>query len=81
MLVNYTNIIIVSKRKDIAYFTKTYLSEIMPASVVTELKPGSDYFLSLILYDCSYAVLSDFENLRNNFSKERLSKSCSFSTA
>lgn len=74
MLVNYTNIIIVSKRKDIAYFTKTYLSEIMPASVVTELKPGSDYFLSLILYDCSYAVLSDFENLRNNFSKERLSK-------
>lgn len=74
MLVNYTNIIIVSKRKDIAYFTKTYLSEIMPASVVTELKPGSDYFLSLILYDCSYAVLSDFEKLRNNFSKERLSK-------
>lgn len=74
MFVNYTNIIIVSKRKDITYFTKTYLSEIMPVSVVTELKPGSDYFLSLILYDCSYAILSDFENLRVNFSKERLSK-------
>ena len=46
----------------------------MPVSVVTELKPGSEYFLSLILYDCSYAIHSDFENLKVNFSKERLSK-------
>lgn len=74
MFVNYTNIIIVSKRKDIAYFTKTYLSEIMPVAIVTELTPGCDNFLSLIIYDCSYAVLSDFEKLRSNFSRERLSK-------
>ena len=74
MFINYTNIIIVSKRDDIIYFTKTYLNEIMPVSVIPELTSGYDSFLSLIIYDCSYAIPSDFEKLRNNFSVDRLSK-------
>ena len=74
MFVNYTNIIIVSKRKDILYCIKTYLSNLLPVSFVPELSPDCDYFISLIMYDCSDAILSDFETLRKNFSRERLSK-------
>ena len=74
MLINYTNIIIVSKRKDIIYCAQTYLSNIIPVSAVSELNSESDYIISLIIYDCSYATLADFEYLRKNFSRVRLSK-------
>lgn len=74
MFLNYTNIIIVSKRKDIIYCAQTYLSNIIPVNVASELTSECDYIISLIIYDCSYATLSDFEKLKNNFSKPRLSK-------
>ena len=74
MFINYTNIVIVSKRKDIIYCAQTYLNNIIPVNVVSELNSECEYIISLIIYDCSYATLSDFELLRKNYSKTRLSK-------
>ena len=74
MLINYSNIIIVSKRKDIIFCAETYLNNIIPVKVVSELTSELDCCISLIMYDCSDATLLDFENLRANFSVNRLSK-------
>ena len=74
MQINYSSLLVISKRKDIIFFSQTYLGDFIPVTVIPELVPESEYFITLILYDCSYTTIEELEKLKSNFSKERLSK-------
>lgn len=74
MYINFTNILVVSKRTDIIYFTTTYLNDLIPVTVIPEVTSENDYFISLILYDCSFVSEKELEHFIKSFSTNRFSK-------